>query len=123
MNTLEGICIYCGQTQIVIATDQEDANRQVTEACDCLGAQTREKKEMLKFRLDLLCRDGAGDNGFTAVSDDVYKIITMLGEKVVEGKVNKAVLKVDGTQISIANNGDKITATRSKTVKQGGAIG
>ena len=122
METMIGRCKYCGAEQTVIADDQADADRQVAEACDCGAADIEAKKNMLRTTLSELAGELAPDNGFKAVSPETFELITDIGDAVVEGRFDKASIKVDGTNISITRSGNKVAAFRSETRKRGGNI-
>lgn len=122
METMIGRCEYCGAEQTVIADDQADADRQVAEACDCGAADIEAKKHMLRTTLSELAGELAPDNGFKAVSPETFELITDIGDAVVEGRFDKASIKVDGTNISITRSGNKVAAFRSETRKRGGNI-
>lgn len=122
METMIGRCEYCGAEQTVIAESQEDADRQVMESCGCPGAEIGEKKKKLQRTLDEVAGEFAPDNGFNALKPEVFAAIMTIGGYTVEGKVSKATFKVDGTNITIANNNGKVSAYRTVTHKQGGSI-
>ena len=46
---LLGVCKGCGQTMMVVATSQEQADEIATEKCDCpAGEMIRKKKDLKK---------------------------------------------------------------------------
>ena len=123
MSTLVGKCKYCGTEQTVIADNQKDADRQVTDACGCDGVDIARKKEQLHIICDAIAGELAPDNGFDAVSPEIYPTILEIGDTVVEGKFAAASIKVDGTVISFSRNSKgKVQANRKVVVNKGGAI-
>lgn len=123
MSTLIGKCKYCGAEQTVIADNQADADRQVTDACNCDGVDIARKKEQLHIICDAIAGELAPDNGFDAVSPEIYTTILEIGDTVVEGKFAAASIKVDGTVISFSRNSKgKVQANRKVVVNKGGAI-
>lgn len=123
MNTTVGRCKYCGAEQTVIAESQEDADRQVMEACDCEGVSIDRKKERLHIIVDRLAGEMAPEEGFEAVDPETYLIIEGIGDAVVEGRFAAASIKVDGTVISFSRNAKgKVQANRKVVVNKGGAI-
>ena len=121
--TIIGRCKYCGAEQTVIAKNQEEADRQVTQACDCNGVDLERKKEQLHLILDRLAGELAPEEGFDAVNPEIYTVIVGVGDAVVEGKFASASIKIDGTIIGFSRNAkDRIQATRKVVINKGGAI-
>lgn len=121
--TIIGRCKYCGAEQTVIAENQEEADRQVAEACDCNGVDLERKKEQLHLILDRLAGELAPEEGFDAVNPEIYPVIVGVGDAVVEGKFASASIKIDGTIIGFSRNAkDRIQATRKVVINKGGAI-
>ncbi len=92
--TIIGRCKYCGGEQTVIAENQEEADRQVAEACDCNGVDLERKKEQLHLILDRLAGKLAPEEGFDAVNPEIYPVIVGVGDAVVEGKFASAIIQV-----------------------------
>ena len=121
--TIIGRCKYCGAEQTVIAKNQEEADRQVAQACDCNGVDLERKKEQLHFILDRLAGELATEEGFDAVNPEIYPVIVGVGDAVVEGKFASASIKIDGTIIGFSRNAKgRVQATRKVVINKGGAI-
>lgn len=121
--TMVGKCKYCGAEQIVIAKDQADADRQVADACDCDGVDIARKKEQLHLILDRLAGELAPEEGFEAVSPEIFPIIVGIGDAVVESRFEAASIKIDGTVIGFSRNAKgRVQATRKVVINKGGAI-
>lgn len=121
--TYVGECKYCGTQQTVIAESQAEANDIVMKACDCDGVDIARKKEQLHIICDAIAGELAPDNGFAAVSPEIYPRILEIGDTVVEGRFAAASIKVDGTVISFSRNTKgKVQANRKVVVNKGGAI-
>lgn len=119
---LLGVCSGCGQTKMVKAQTQEEADRIATEECDCPeGELTRRKKEF-DDRLQELISETAPEYGWEpAKSQEIFERIQELGHIVCEGGIESAVIRIDKTTLKIKGGG-KITLERSKTIRQGGTI-
>lgn len=117
-----GRCRNCGREQSTITSSQEAADRMVTESCDCRGGDVPEKKILMHRQLKTLCGEEAPEYGFDAVDPNTYDRIVEIADLVVEGKIQTATFKVDGTTISMSNAGGKIRAKRSQKIEQGGNI-
>lgn len=121
--TIIGRCKYCGAEQTVIAKNQEEADRQVAEACYCNGVDLERKKEQLHLILDRLAGELAPEEGFDAVNPEIYPVIVGVGDAVVEGKFASASIKIDGTIIGFSRNAKgRVQATRKVVINKGGAI-
>jgi len=120
---MTGTCEFCGQTQFVSADTQAEADRLVTESCNCAGGELARKKKELKERLDELIGEQAPDYGWEpAGTAKAYKAICKIAEVIAEGGIESVGIRIDKTNLKIGNKGGKIIVERSKTVKQSGTI-
>lgn len=122
IETLTGTCQFCGQTKLLQAYDQEQADRMATENCDCPGGKIAKREKLVTERLNELIGEEAPDNGWDPVSREAYDLILELAFLVVEGKMESAAIRIDRTNLKIRNAGGKIIVERAKSVKQGGNI-
>jgi len=120
---MTGVCRGCGQSRIVKAENQEEADVLVTEECSCqLGEQLRKKKELDK-RLSELIGEEAPEFGWEAAgSEEIFEAIKRIGHIVAEGGIESVGIRIDKTNLKIGAKGGKITVERSKTVRKGGVI-
>ena len=119
---LLGVCKGCGQTMMVVATSQEQADEIATEKCDCPAGEMIRKKKELDERLGELIGEEAPQYGWDATTPEIFEVIRQIGHIVSEGKIESVGIRIDKTSLRIANRGGKIVIERSKTVKQGGSI-
>ena len=119
---LLGVCQGCGQTMMVVATSQEQADEIATEKCDCPAGEMIRKKKELDERLGELIGEEAPQYGWDATTPEIFEAIRQIGHIVSEGKIESVGIRIDKTSLRIANRGGKIVIERSKTVKQGGSI-
>lgn len=119
---LLGDCKGCGQTMMVVATNQEQADEIATEKCDCPAGEMIRKKKELDERLGELIGEEAPQYGWDATTPEIFETIKEIGNIVAEGKIESVGIRIDNTSLRIANRGGKIVIERSKTVKQGGSI-
>lgn len=113
MDTYQGICKYCGQTQPIMAMDQQDADQKITEYCDCDGAKFEKKKQQLIENLDYTIGEGAVNMGIKKVSEGQESLITEMAMAVLEGKIEKATCQIDSTVITITMASDKCKVKRT----------
>lgn len=121
MENLMGKCEYCGTEIGVIAQTQAEANEMAAEKCDCAGVRIARKKECMKEKLDELIGAGSGVAGFTPVERAVHDAIETIGFMAIEGQMQAASFKVDGTTITI-KAGEKTKVTRKYTYEQSGEV-
>ena len=121
MENFMGVCQYCGQETGVIAESQIIANQLVTESCNCKMAGKVRKKEKLKEALQELAGENCEEMGFSQVESVVYDAIETIGCMAVDGLLQAASIKVDGTVITI-KGGEKTKLTRKFTYEKTGEI-
>lgn len=116
MTNFEGMCQHCGNTKLIMAADQEDADLKATHDCDCGGETVLKRKENIVDRLEEIAGERASTYGFQAVDAETLYWLKTAGELVLKGKIDKVNAEVDGTKIIIAEKADgKIKIKRSKT--------
>ena len=122
LQDLLGVCKGCGQTMMVKAANQEQADDIATEKCECPAGEMIRKKKELDERLGELIGEEAPQYGWDATTPEIFETIKEIGHIVAEGKIESVGIRIDKTSLRIANRGGKIVIERSKTVKQGGSI-
>lgn len=111
MKSMMGKCEFCGNEIGVMAESEAEANKLAAEQCACAGVRLQEKKESLCSKLEELAGSLCDEQGFTPVDPEVLEIIRKTGCTAIDGKIQAAAFKVDGTTISI-KAGDKTKVTR-----------
>lgn len=117
-----GVCHGCGQTKMVKASSQEEADRIATEECDCPAGELQRRKKEFDERLSELIGETAPEYGWEAAqSKETYEAIRKIGHIIAEGEIESAMIRIDKTNLKIKGGG-KLTLERSKTIRQGGTI-
>lgn len=111
IKSMMGKCEYCGAEIGVMAKNQVEANKMASEKCDCSGARTAQKKRMLAEKLKELAGDGCEELGFRPVDTEIKEAIESIGKMVIDGRVQNAAFKVDGTVLNI-KGGAKVKISR-----------
>ena len=114
MNTFEGVCTFCGETEILMAESQEDADRIVTEKCSCGGYSMRERADLLLEYIDDITKENPEKN-FKAMEDAQVMGIKDAAIYVFYGHF-------DEVKISVAGSAVTIKATINKNVEPGARI-
>lgn len=121
MENLIGHCEYCGTEMAVLAKTQEEANELAAEKCDCAGVRIARKKEKMAEKLDSLIGTGCEEAGFSPVERAIHDAIETIGFMIIEGLLQQAAFKVDGTTITM-KAGEKTKVTRKYTYEQTGEV-
>lgn len=122
MQEMLGTCRCCGQTKIVKAETQEEANEITTLDCSCPGGEIERRKKQVEDQLDQLIGELAPDNGWEAVKPEVYRTISELAAKISEGEITSCTIRIDETNLRITRTKGRINIEWSKTIRQGGSI-
>lgn len=122
MESMTGTCRYCGQTKIVEAESQKDADERVTIDCSCPGGELERKKRHVQEQLDELIGELAPDNGWDPVRPAVFNTILKIAYHIVENDISSCAMRVDDSNLKITRSKGKINIERSKTIRQGGSI-
>lgn len=121
MKNFTGKCEYCGMEMSVMADSQKQANEIVSAECGCGASRIEEKKRMLMIHLKELCGSKCERLGFRPVDDETLKLIERVGCMVVDGHLQNATIKVDGTVVDI-KGGQKIKVKRKYTYEKAGEV-
>lgn len=117
MNTYEGVCRFCGETEILMAESQEEADDQVTRQCRCKGWKKVKRSEEIEQTIWKLCAENWVCN-FPKVDDETTILIANTAVAVNDGQIEKATFSVAGTTITMQPSGDRVKVVRqAKTEK------
>lgn len=123
MKNFMGKCQWCGREIGVMAEDQLEADRIVEATCYCEGAEIALKKEEMRIEVDRLIGEGCGETSdFKPVNNEAYGVIMNAAMATVEGTLQGASFKVDGTNIKITNSG-KTKIKRDYKYERSGKVG
>lgn len=67
-----GVCRFCGQSRVIRVSgemEQEEADRLVSEACDCNGALMARSESEVMNRIDELFGPACSQKGFDTVQE------------------------------------------------------
>lgn len=121
METIMGKCKYCGMEIGVMAQTQPEADETASKECGCYGSKLAEKQKSMKECLRELVGSECESLGFRPVADEVYRVIEDTALMALDGRMQNATFKVDGTLISI-KAGEKTKVKRKYTYEQDGEI-
>ena len=121
MENMIGECRYCGLGIGVMAETQAEANEIASRECSCAESKIENKKKAMRDRIEELAGAGCEELGFSPVDPEICEEIKAVGSMIIEGKLQQASFKVDGTNILI-KAGEKTKVTRKYTYEQTGEI-
>lgn len=119
---MTGVCRGCGQTKIVKAATQEEADSAATLDCSCPAGELARRVKHVGEQLDELIGELAPDNGWDPVRPEVYKAVRAMAECIAEDRITSCNMRIDDTNLKISRSKGKINIERSKTIRQGGSI-
>lgn len=108
MESIYGTCRFCGQTQMIEAADQQDADIKVTKLCTCPDARLARKKAEIRQMVQDLCGAGGAELGFTKMTPEQAEIVLNLAEMIAAGKAISVTLRIadSSVKISVAADGE-----------------
>lgn len=119
MDIYEGVCMYCGTVEPVMADSQEEANYIVSKKCTCPGALLEERQEQLTQNLQLTIGPECEEAGLEAFDADIVDTIAILAKFVLQDRLQQISVACGKTTLKIAINTKgqvKITRTEKKAV-------
>ena len=78
MEQMTGTCLFCGQTRLVEAEDQNEANRIASETCTCDNNLKRVRQ--CSDNIEKICGETAKDYGMDIVVEDVIDELKEVGK-------------------------------------------
>jgi len=117
MNTFEGVCKHCGSMINIMAINQEDANKQAEDNCQCGGAEREHKYQMIMFNLEGLIGKRAAENNFKEAEECVQQAVAVMAELVLDQKVSKVTVNLDHSTLNIIGTAKGVKTERTKTRK------
>ena len=106
LKQFEGRCRYCGESDFVFAETQEQADKAVTEKCECEGCiEIRRYEDALYVVNKILSQEPVLDEG-------LKKGIRLMVKSVITGEIDSCNIKTSWERIIIKARNDKIVITR-----------
>ena len=112
MKEMTGTCVFCGQTRMVEAATQEEADRIAAEHCTCDNNLKRVRQ--CKENIDRICGEEAKQFGMDIVTEEVIDVIKEIGALCVFGHVNAVSFRVPDSAIVVKQIKDGVAVARKK---------
>lgn len=107
-----GECQFCGKKENVIAQDQMEADGMVTDDCTCTLSGKRSEYEKMMRSMEVVANRSKTIDGFLPLDDDMYRLITELGESIFERKIVKVAINLPDSKLIIAGKKDGVVVRR-----------
>lgn len=112
MKELTGACLFCGQTRIVEAEDQREADRIATENCACDNLMKRAKQ--FSENVDMVCGATSTQYGMEQLTEEVIDEIKQAGALCLHGLIDSAGFRVPDSTIGVKRTKDGVSISRKK---------
>lgn len=109
---MTGTCLFCGQTRMVEAKTQEEANRIASENCTC--DNKLKSSRQCSENIDKICGETAKEFGMDVVVEDLIDEIKAIGKLCVYGYVESASFRIADSTIVIKKTKDIVAVSRKK---------
>lgn len=119
METMNGVCPYCGQILMVKAMDQRDADLKAADKCDCSGAVVARAKAKALDKLESLIGDDAVNEGYKMLTFEQQEFARMALAAVCEGLAAKIAVNMGDSVFKVGLSGeDNIKLSRTRKVQR-----
>lgn len=117
MAQMTGTCTYCGQTRLVDADSQRQADLVATENCACDNIM--KKRRMIFENIEELCGQNAVNYGMEQLTEEALDTLKTGGELCLRGLADSISMKAAGSSISIRTTGKGVKVERKKVSSVG----
>lgn len=114
MSEMTGTCAYCGQTMVVEAGSQYDADEIASKTCTCDNPLKRAAK--CHENIEQICGKTSEGYGMEMVVEDVVDVIKAVGTMCVNGYIEAATFRLDDSTMSIKRTKDGVAVSRKKVL-------
>lgn len=109
---MTGTCIFCGQTRMVEAETQEEADRIAAENCTC---DNRLKScRQCSENIDKICGAPAKDFGMDVVTEEAIDTLKEIGRLCVYGYIDLGTVRLADSTVTIKQIKDGVAVARKK---------
>ena len=120
MDGTYGTCRFCGQTRMVVAADQQDADIKVSGSCTCPESKLLQKQQRIREIVQGICGDDGAELGFMQLDAQQIEVVQALAEMTVSGRISGVTLRTEESFISIGRSADvelKISRKRIESME------
>ena len=114
MSEITGTCVYCGQTKMVDAKTQDDADRIATQECTC--DNPTKKAHQCHENIEQICGESSADYGMELVVEEVIDVIKDAGTMCTNGLIESATFRLNDSTVAIKCIKDGVAVSRKKAL-------
>ena len=114
MESIMGTCMYCGQTRMVEAATQEEADRIAAEECTC-GNKSKSIRKC-KDNIEQICGFSAQAFGMDILSNETIDVLKDVGELCVLEAIGTATFRLPDSTVVIKQTKDGVSVSRKKVL-------
>lgn len=114
MESIMGTCMYCGQTRMVEAATQEEADRIAAEECTC-GNKSKSIRKC-KDNIEQICGPSAQNFGMDILSNETIDVLKDVGELCVLEAIGTATFRLPDSTVAIKQTKDGVSVSRKKVL-------
>lgn len=111
MDTYQGTCKYCGNEQPIIAENQETADEDMSNKCECGSASAEQKKAKLMERINYICK-GKYNPTLSELTPDQTEMIRQGGLNIMRCNAESITFDTGDSKIKIWVAKEKIKVSR-----------
>lgn len=112
MKEMTGTCLFCGQTRMVEAETQEEADRIASENCTC--DNKLKSSRQCSENIDKICGETAKEFGMDTVVEELIEEMKAIGKLCIYGHVEAASFRLADSTIVIKKTKDVVAVSRKK---------
>ena len=109
---MTGTCLFCGQTRMVEADSQTEADRLASENCTCDNNLKRVRQ--CPDNIEQICGESAKDFGMEIVVEETIDTLKEIGRLCVFGHIEAASFRLADSTIGIKQIKDGVAVSRKK---------
>lgn len=112
MAEMTGTCIFCGQTRMVEADSQAEADRIAAETCTCDNNMKRVRQ--CSDNIARICGEEAREFGMELVAEETVDSMKEIGSLCVYGYLDMASFRLNDSTVIIKKTKDGVAVSRKK---------
>ena len=112
MKSYEGKCRYCGETEIMMAESQKEADQITSENCDCGGYEEELRHDAWRDSVIKICKGNERYN-MDELPDKMCAALAQMSEAIYQGTFEQIKIKTPSGETIDMTTGRPCTITRT----------
>ena len=109
---MTGTCVFCGQTRLVNADSQAEADRIAAENCTCDNNMKRIRQ--CSDNIEKICGEESKEFGMDLVTEEVIDAMKDIGGLCITGHLDTASFRLSDSMVVIKKIKDGVAVSRKK---------